>query len=283
MLAKVAHNNSKADKRASLVASKAKWSRVDEQPTPRLSADGRAGNYKQDSVQQWLMSSCQEQVKSDPDLDASEPLKRQASGEDDLVLGVEASLYGRNPELKTAEEVPRSPQAVPPLTRWNSLTSAVSAQSGALSVMDVLNLWHDDPEELLLELGFGSEEPDISARIPARFINHQSRAQGINIQVFLEAHKNRLDLENPDVSSRFRQLEVLQQVTSASPPWSRPRPYARPAVKLSPASRERRRRRLGMLFRRASKKTLSMNQGQQSPPADPSANQSRTCLTDARP
>ncbi|XP_064189744.1 protein ITPRID1 [Anguilla rostrata] len=282
MLAKVAHNNSKADKRASLVASKAKWSRVDEQPTPRLSADGRAGNYKQDSVQQWLMSSCQEQVKSDPDLDASEPLKRQASGEDDLVLGVEASLYGRNPELKTAEEVPRSPQAVPPLTRWNSLTSAVSAQSGALSVMDVLNLWHDDPEELLLELGFGSEEPDISARIPARFINHQSKAQGISIQVFLEAHKNRLDLENPDVSSRFRQLEVLQQVTSAFSalvPATPPTPA--PAVKLSPASRERR-RRLGMLFRRASKKTLSMNQGQQSPPADPSANQEPD-LSDRRP
>uniref|UniRef100_A0AAR2JND6 ITPR-interacting domain-containing protein n=1 Tax=Pygocentrus nattereri TaxID=42514 RepID=A0AAR2JND6_PYGNA len=68
-------------------------------------------------------------------------------------------------------------------------------------VMDVLNLWQDDPEELLLDLGFGAEEPDITVRIPARFINHQSKARGINIQLFLEAQKNRMDIENPDVSS----------------------------------------------------------------------------------
>ena len=69
------------------------------------------------------------------------------------------------------------------------------------SVMDVLNLWKDDPEEVLFDLGFGSDEPDLSGRIPARFINHQSHARGINIQVLLEAQKNRLDIENPDVSS----------------------------------------------------------------------------------
>lgn len=67
--------------------------------------------------------------------------------------------------------------------------------------MDVLNLWNDDPEEILLDLGFGCDEPDLSGRIPARFINYQSHARGINLQVFLEAQKNRLDLENPDVSS----------------------------------------------------------------------------------
>lgn len=67
--------------------------------------------------------------------------------------------------------------------------------------MDVLNLWQDDPEELLLDLGFGAEEPDITVKIPARFINHQSKARGINIQLFLEAQKNRMDIENPDVRS----------------------------------------------------------------------------------
>ncbi|XP_047424602.1 protein ITPRID1 [Mugil cephalus] len=122
--------------------------------------------------------------------------------------------------------------------------------------MAMLNLWNDDPEEILLDLGFGCDEPDLSGRIPARFINHQSHARGINLQVFLEAQKNRLDLENPDVSSRFRQLEVLQQVTTAftclvgplsSPLRSRP--------DLPPEAQERR-RRMGMLFRRASKKSL---------------------------
>lgn len=68
--------------------------------------------------------------------------------------------------------------------------------------MDVLNLWSDDPEEVLLDLGFGCDEPDISGRIPARFINNQSSARGINIQVFLDAQKNRMDIENPDVSSK---------------------------------------------------------------------------------
>uniref|UniRef100_A0AAQ4PM68 ITPR-interacting domain-containing protein n=1 Tax=Gasterosteus aculeatus aculeatus TaxID=481459 RepID=A0AAQ4PM68_GASAC len=68
--------------------------------------------------------------------------------------------------------------------------------------MDMLNLWKDDPEEVLLDLGFGCDEPDLSGRIPARFINHQSQARGINLKVFLEAQENRLDLENPDVSSK---------------------------------------------------------------------------------
>lgn len=70
------------------------------------------------------------------------------------------------------------------------------------SVVDKFNLWNDDPEALLLDLGFGSDEPDLSGRIPARFINYQSQARGINLQVFLEAQRSRLDIENPDVSSK---------------------------------------------------------------------------------
>lgn len=75
--------------------------------------------------------------------------------------------------------------------------------------MDVLNLWSDDPEEVLLDLGFGVEEPDITGRIPARFINNQSQARGINLQVFLEAQKNRMDIENPDVRSTCRMLHEI--------------------------------------------------------------------------
>lgn len=75
--------------------------------------------------------------------------------------------------------------------------------------MDVLNLWSDDPEEILLDLGFGCDEPDLSGRIPARFISYQSLARGINLQVFLEAQKNRLDLENPDVSSKSKLMTLM--------------------------------------------------------------------------
>lgn len=74
--------------------------------------------------------------------------------------------------------------------------------------MDVLTLWQDDPEELLLDLGFGIEEPDVTVKIPARFISHQSQARGINIQVFLEAQKNRIDIENPDVRSEHYLISV---------------------------------------------------------------------------
>lgn len=74
--------------------------------------------------------------------------------------------------------------------------------------MDVLNILQDDPEELLLDLGFGTEEPDITGRIPARFLNYQSCARGISFQLFLEAQQNRMDVENTDVRS--------EQVSSSS-------------------------------------------------------------------
>ncbi|KAM8731658.1 protein ITPRID2 [Acanthopagrus schlegelii] len=119
--------------------------------------------------------------------------------------------------------------------------------------MDILNLWNDDPEEVLLDLGFGCDEPDLSGRIPARFINHQSQAKGINLQVFLEAQKDRLDLENPDVSNRFKQLEVLQHVTTAfsSLMGSSCSPVGTPQGKELPPEDQEKRRRIGMLRARS--------------------------------
>ncbi|TKS88109.1 Coiled-coil domain-containing protein 129 [Collichthys lucidus] len=161
-----------------------------------------------------------------------EPQRRNPSSDDDLVLGVEASLYG-NQGVRTVQEF--------------------------LRVMDILNLWNDDPEELLLDLGFGCDEPGLSGRIPARFINYQSLARGINLQVFLEAQKSRLDLENPDVSNRFRELEVLQQVTTAFSTLvgSSPSPLSAPQGKDLPPEAREKRRRMGQLFKRVSKKSLS--------------------------
>lgn len=74
--------------------------------------------------------------------------------------------------------------------------------------MDMHDLWNDDPESLFLELGFGRDESDLSARIPVRFINFQSQANGMSLQVFLEAQRNRLDLENPDVSCKSASMCV---------------------------------------------------------------------------
>ncbi|XP_034718650.1 uncharacterized protein itprid1 [Etheostoma cragini] len=242
-------------KRSNLVASRVHWSPMD------LPEDQDShGNWSQDSVRTWLTTTVNEEdAKHEPLREAAEPLRRNASADDDLALGVEASLYGSQ-GVRTVQEFLRWRRSDPALSRWNSFSTAVSAHSGPLSVMDVLNLWNDDPEEVLLDLGFGCDEPDLSGRIPARFINHQSQAKGINLQVFLEAQKSRLDLENPDVSNRFRQLEVLQQVTTAFSALmgsSLPSPLTAPLGRaLTPEARERR-QRIGMLFRRASKNSLS--------------------------
>ncbi|XP_031439912.1 uncharacterized protein itprid1 isoform X2 [Clupea harengus] len=267
-------------KRANLLASRASWAKVDGQ-SDEPSNTRRTGDYKQDSVQQWLSSINRGGEKNEAvQRSAAGSLQRNASAEDDLALGVEASIYG-NPGARTVKEFLRSSRASAVLPRWNSLTSAFSSQSNPLSVMDVLNLWEDDPAEVLLDLGFGVEEPDITGRIPARFINHQSQARGINLQVFLDAQKNRMDIENPDVRNRFRQLEVLHQVTtafnslvgggaSAAPASSGPQgPQASAS---SPEAREKR-KRMGMLLRRASKKTLSLARAsqEQAPPPSPTA------------
>eukprot|EP00064_Thunnus_orientalis_P001810 superscaffoldBa00000124_g1813 len=211
------------------------------------------GSTSQDSVREWLTTTITEgDAKHEPLTEAVEPLRRNPSSDDDLALGVE----GKQPLILDLWR-----RSSPALSRWNSLSSATSGHSGPLSVMDILNLWNDDPEEVLLDLGFGCDEPDLSGRIPARFINHQSQARGINLQVFLEAQKNRLDLENPDVSNRFRQLEVLQQVTTAfsslvGSSSSSSLFRAPPGKDLAPEARERR-KRMGMLLRRASKKSQS--------------------------
>nr|XP_046148423.1 flocculation protein FLO11 isoform X3 [Oncorhynchus gorbuscha] len=254
------------EKRANLVASKVMWSNRDDIPMSapeRSHGSGRAGICRQNNVQQWLRSH-EADAKPDHTREAAAGLlKRNASSEDDLALGVEASLYGKQ-GVGTVQEFLRSSRSSPVLTRWNSLTSAFSAQSAPLSVMDVLNLWSDDPEEVLLDLGFGCDEPDISGRIPARFINNQSSARGINIQVFLDAQKNRMDIENPDVSNRFRQLEVLQQVTTAFSSLvggaSTDSLSESGVPALASAEAREKRKRMGMLLRRVSRKTLSQTQ-----------------------
>ncbi|XP_007249626.3 protein ITPRID1 isoform X1 [Astyanax mexicanus] len=249
-----------ADKRARLHASKSRWTgRTDDVSVTQPLASPSTEKCHKDSIRQWLNSITEEDSKPVAIQDTpARRLKRNGSSEDDLALGIEASLYGK-PAVRATEGYLRSFVPRTPLPRWNSLTSAFSTHSGPLSVMDVLNLWQDDPEELLLDLGFGAEEPDITVKIPARFINHQSKARGINIQLFLEAQKNRMDIENPDVRNRFRQLEVLQQVTTAfnSLVGGPAQVAEKPGEPQISAETRERRKRVGMLLRKASKKSLS--------------------------
>uniref|UniRef100_A0A8C7EPF5 ITPR-interacting domain-containing protein n=1 Tax=Neovison vison TaxID=452646 RepID=A0A8C7EPF5_NEOVI len=103
----------------------------------------------------------------------------------------------------------------PTLSRGTSFNSCHSAASLPQSIPEWLEFWEKDPVEILLDLGFGADEPDICTQVPARFLGCSSAARGINIRVFLEAQRQRTNIENPDLYSRFQQLEILDQVANA--------------------------------------------------------------------
>ncbi|KAL0191563.1 hypothetical protein M9458_014261, partial [Cirrhinus mrigala] len=75
----------------------------------------------------------------------------------------------------------------------------------------------EDAEETLFQLGFGCEEPQVTARIPVRFFNFPSQLRGINFRLFLESQLTRIRQEDPCLSlaSRFRQVEALTAMANA--------------------------------------------------------------------
>ncbi|KAM9649379.1 LOW QUALITY PROTEIN: protein ITPRID1 [Morphnus guianensis] len=103
----------------------------------------------------------------------------------------------------------------PVMSRCKRLSSSHLLTSAPQSITEWLALWEKDPVDILLDLGFGTEEPDVCTKIPPRFLSGASVAKGINIRVFLEAQKQRMDIGRPNLCERFRQLEVLDHVSSA--------------------------------------------------------------------
>ncbi|KAM6134648.1 LOW QUALITY PROTEIN: protein ITPRID1 [Pterocles gutturalis] len=167
------------------------------------------------------------------------------------------------------------------MPRCNSLSSSHWLTGAPQSITEWLVLWEKDPVEILLDLGFGTEEPDVCTKIPPRFLSGASAAKGINTQVFLEAQKQRMDTERPNFYERFRQLEVLDQVTSAlsslltdvNTQQIKAQDTSREETGLLDAAGSRpvvtqAERRIGQLLKRASQQTALLQQGSWAPGED---------------
>lgn len=184
------------NKRDILRSTKKAWIPLDEQLPPLLLEDS-----KQETVQQWLDS-----LFIPVNENFQQVIDHTVTSKEQGIVQMTVKDYMRS--LHQFSETPT-------LSRGTSFNSCYSAVSIPQSIPEWLDFWEKDPVEILLDLGFGTDEPDICTQIPARFLGCGSAARGINFHVFLEAQKQRMDIENPTLYGRFQQVKLLDHVANA--------------------------------------------------------------------
>ncbi|XP_016047144.2 protein ITPRID1 [Erinaceus europaeus] len=260
-------------KRDILRATKEAWTPLDEQLPPPLQEDS-----KQESIQQWL------------DFGFFIPVHENLQ----QIIDHTVSLQEQGMVPVTVRDYMRSLHhfsETPSLSRGTSLNSCYSAASIPQSIPEWLEFWEEDPVEILLDLGFGIDEPDICTQIPARFLGCVSAARGINIRVFLKAQKQRMDIENPSLYGRFQQVKLLDHVASAFssllndvnilPNKTEEKAGEKSRQRASASGAQENQKRVGELFRRASKQSLRLDCSPEAPKS--SRMQSTSSITSAKP
>nr|XP_032807133.1 uncharacterized protein LOC116940898 [Petromyzon marinus] len=76
-------------------------------------------------------------------------------------------------------------------------------------LVELLNLGREDAEETLLCLGFGDEDPDSVARVPERFLQAPSRAQGISADLLQQTLARRNEQDHLIILDRFKHAHKL--------------------------------------------------------------------------